>query len=67
MSDDAVRLLNAFAALPPKERYAVIVELARISETDAGPVTDEELALAGDELFSMYDTEEAESGGTETR
>jgi len=67
MSDDAAQLINTFAALSPRERYTVIVELARISEGDAGPVSDEELTLAGAEIFSMYDSEEAESGDTEPR
>jgi hypothetical protein len=39
MSDDAAQLINTFAALSPRERYTVIVELARISEGDAGPVS----------------------------
>jgi hypothetical protein len=67
MSDDAVRLLDAFAALPPSERYAVFVEMARFSETNAGAISDEELAHAGEELFSMYDSEEAEHGDTQSR
>ena len=67
MSDEAAQLIDAFAALPPHERYAVIVELARISEADAGPVSDDELTNAGAELFSMYDDEEAEGGNAETR
>lgn len=67
MSDDAVQFLNAFAALPPHERYAVFVQLARISGADAGPVSEDELMFAGEEIFSMYDDEEAESGDAETR
>jgi len=65
MTDDAKQLINAFAALPPQEKHAVIVELARIA--DAGPVSDDELTQAGAEIFTMYDGEEAESGDTETR
>ena len=67
MSDDAKQLVNAFTALTPQERYAVIVELAGISEADAGPISDDELAIAGAEIFSMYDAEEASSGDTTTR
>ncbi|HEY2411217.1 MAG TPA: hypothetical protein VGI40_03195 [Pirellulaceae bacterium] len=67
MSNDAKQLVNAFFSLDPQERYAVIVELAGISEGDAGPVSDDELTIAGAELFSMYDAEEASSGDTETR
>jgi len=58
MSDDAAQLINAFSALSPEERYAVVVELARISEADAGPVSDDELTVSGAELFSMYDAVE---------
>ncbi len=61
MSNDAKQLVNAFASLAPQERYAVMVELAGISEADAGPVSDDELTIAGAELFSMYDAEEARS------
>ena len=67
MSDDAAQLISAFSALSPDERYAVIVELARISEADAGPVSDDELTISGAGIFSMYDAEEAGSGETETR
>lgn len=58
MSEEARQLIEAFTALAAPERYAVLVELARISEADAGPVTDDELTFAGVELFSMYDAEE---------
>lgn len=64
MSNDAKQLVDACASLAPQERYAVIVELAGISEADAGPVSDEELTIAGAELFSMYDDEEATSDDT---
>ena len=67
MSDDATKLIHAFSALQPKERHAVIVELARIADNDAGPISDDELSLTGNELFSMYDQEETESGKTEAR
>ncbi len=67
MSDDAAQLISAFSALPPDERYMVFVELARIAEIDAGPISDDELTQTGDELFAMYDREEADSGDSETR
>jgi hypothetical protein len=67
MTDDAKQLINAFIALAPLERYAVIVELAGVAEADAGPISDDELTIAGAEIFSMYDAEEASSGDTETR
>ena len=58
MSDAAAQVISAFSVLPPTEQHAVLVELARISETDAGAITGEELTLAGAELFAMYDNEE---------
>lgn len=67
MSDDARQLVNAFTSLAPLERYAVIVELAGISEADAGPISDDELTMAGVELFSMYEAEEATRGDAKTR
>ena len=66
MSDDAKQLVNAFTALAPQERYAVILELAGISEADAGPISEDELMFAGAELFSLYDAEEAAGGDTKT-
>ena len=67
MSDAAAQVVNAFSILPQTERHAVLLELARISEIDAGPVTDEDLTSAGAELFAMYDNEESNSGHAETR
>lgn len=62
MSDAANNLIDAFSALPLTERHAVLIELARISEADAGAITDNELTCAGEQLFGMYDAEEAEHG-----
>lgn len=67
MTDGAKQLLHAFSSLAPEERYAVIVELAGIAEADAGPISDAELTIAGAELFSMYDAEEATNGDAQTR
>ncbi len=64
MSETAHNLIDAFTALSARERHAVLVELARISEEDAGAITDEELTFAGEQLFAMYDAEEA--GNAET-
>jgi len=62
MSETATELIRTFCTLSPNERYAVLVELARISEADDGPVSDDELAHAGEQIFAMYDAEEAEHG-----
>jgi hypothetical protein len=67
MSNAANNLIDAFSALPPTERYSVLVELARISEGDAGAITDDELTYAGEQVFAMYDAEEAERGKTNAR
>jgi hypothetical protein len=67
MSDAAAQVINAFSTLPPNERHAVLIELARISETDAGAITDDELTSAGAELFAMYDNEETNLGNAGAR
>ncbi len=67
MSEIAVELIQAFSTLPPHERYEVLIELARISERDHGPLTDEELSIAGEQVFAIYDTEEAEHGAASPR
>lgn len=62
MSDTAVELIQTFSALSRSEQYAVFLEIARISEANAGSVSDEELAAAGETVFAMYDAEEASHG-----
>ena len=64
MSDAAHSLIDAFTALPVTERHAVLVELARIAESDAGALTDAELSLAGEQVFALHDAEEAGNGET---
>ena len=66
MSAEAKQLVIAFNSLAPQERYAAIVEIAGISEADAGPISDDELTIAGADLFSMYDAEEVTCGDTKT-
>jgi hypothetical protein len=62
MCDAAVELIQTFSALSRSDQYAVLLELARISETNAGPLSDEELTAAGESVFAMYDAEEAGDG-----
>ena len=62
MIDAAIELIHSFSALPRSEQYTVLLELARISEANAGPLTDEELTAAGESVFAMYDAEEAGHG-----
>lgn len=65
MSDVAVELIHTFSALSRGEQHAVLLELARISEANAGPLSDEELMAAGEAVFAMYDAEEAGHGEAE--
>lgn len=67
MSETATELIRTFRSLSPHERYAVLIELARISEADDGPLSDDELAYAGEQIFAMYDAEEAERGESQER
>jgi hypothetical protein len=53
--------------LPQAERRPVLIELARITETDAGAITDEELTFAGAQLLAVYDKEESEIGNAGAR
>ena len=64
MSDAATQLIRAFSALSSNERHAVMLELAKISESEA-ELSDEDLTRAGDELFGIYDEEEAELGNSQ--
>ena len=65
MSETATELIQAFSTLSAHERHAVLIELARISEADDGPLTNDELTYAGAQVFAMYDAEEAKHGNTE--
>ena len=65
MSDAAVELIQTFSALSRSDQYAVLLELARISEANAGPLSDEELTAAGESVFAMYDAEEAGHGAAQ--
>lgn len=59
MTEAAHNLIDAFKALPVAERHAVFLQLATIAETSAGEISDEELIFAGEQLFLLYDAEEA--------
>lgn len=65
MSDVAVELIQTFSALSRSDQYIVLLELARISEVNAGQLSDEELTAAGESVFAMYDAEEAAHGESE--
>lgn len=65
MCDAAVELIQTFSALSRSDQHAVLLELARISEADAGPLSDDELTAAGAAIFAMYDAEEAAHGAAQ--
>jgi len=59
MSAETVQLLAAFEALPASEKQDFVKELFwRLPPLDSGPLDDEEVARAGDELAAMLDQEE---------
>jgi hypothetical protein len=52
MCDAAVELIQTFSALSRSNQYAVLLELARISEANAGPLSDEEFTAAGESVLA---------------
>ena len=61
MTEAATQLIRAFSSLTADERYSVLIELARLSESDA-PMSDEDFSRAGNDIFAMYDDEESQIG-----
>ena len=63
MSADAQNFIDSFNALPESARYEAAVEILRsTSQWDLGPVSDETLSLAAEELFLELDQREAADG-----
>ena len=61
MSKHAVKLLEAFEALPPGDRQAFAVEVLRRTRDlpfDSGPISDEEIGEAGRSFFAFLDQDE---------
>jgi hypothetical protein len=59
MSAVAERVIAAFESLPPEEKQSVAREiLRRLPRFDSGPLDDNEVALAGDQIAAMLDREE---------
>jgi hypothetical protein len=59
MSEQAAQLLEAFEALPEREKRIFTVELLRrAAPFDPGPLDDGETVLAADQLFRKLETEE---------
>jgi len=59
MCDAAVELIQTFSALSRSDQYAVLLELARISEENAGPLSDEEFTAAEESIFAANPSSEA--------
>jgi hypothetical protein len=59
MSAETAQLLAAFEALPMPEKQMFVRELfRRLPPYDSGPLDDEEVARAGDQLAAMLEQEE---------
>ncbi len=59
MSAETARLLVAFDKLPPAEKEVFLRELfRRLPPVDSGPLEDEVLARAGDDLAAILEGEE---------
>lgn len=62
MSTITANLLSAYEALPGEEKQAFVRELFhRLPPLDSGPLDDEELAAAGDQLAAMLEQEEEDA------
>lgn len=59
MSAVAEKVIAAFESLPEDEKQAVVKEiLRRLPPFDSGPLSDEDVALAGDQLAASLEQEE---------
>jgi len=59
MSAVAEKVISDFESLPAGEKQAVAKEiLRRLPPFDSGPLDDNDVALAGDQLAAMLDEEE---------
>jgi len=59
MSAETAQLLAAFETLPAEEQQVFVKELfRRLPPYDSGPLEDDEVARAGDELAAMLEREE---------
>ncbi len=65
MSSTCAKLIAAYESLPADEKQVVVKEiLRRLPPFDSGPLNDEQVALAGDQLATMIEEEE---NGSQTR
>jgi hypothetical protein len=59
MSAETAQLLAAFEKLPPEEKSYFVNELfSHLPTLDSGPLDDEEVAKAGDNIAEMLEKEE---------
>ena len=59
MSSTCAKLIAAYESLPADEKQIVAKEiLRRLPPLDSGPLDDEQVALAGDDMAAMLDEEE---------
>ena len=59
MSAETAQLLAAFEALPVPEKQVFVKELfRRLPPCDSGPLEDEDVARAGDEMATLLEREE---------
>ena len=65
MSSACAKLIAAYELLPVEEKQVVAKEiLRRLPPFDSGPLNDEQVALAGDDLAATFEQEE---NGSNTR
>ena len=62
MSIAAARLLSEFETLPVEEKQEFVREVIQhLPQWDSGPLSDEVVAAAGDQMAAMLDEEERAS------
>jgi hypothetical protein len=58
MSKQTAELLEAFEALPEEEKRVFAAEFfRRVIPFESGPLNDDEIARAADQLFAMFEAE----------
>ena len=61
MSSTCAKLIAAYESLPADEKQVVVKEiLRRLPPFDSGPLNDEQVALAGDQLATMLEEEDVD-------
>ena len=61
MSSTCAKLIAAYESLPADEKQVTVKEiLRRLPPFDSGPLNDEQVALAGDQLATMLEEEDVD-------